>query len=42
MPPGYEKSPDYGGPEPSWRGIVVAAIAIILVVAAVVLGLYIP
>jgi hypothetical protein len=24
MPSGYEKSPDYGGPDPSWRGGVIA------------------
>lgn len=33
MSSGYEQSPDYGGPEPTWRGIV---IIIILAIAAVV------
>ena len=30
MPSGYERSPDYGGPEPTWRGII----AIVLVILA--------
>jgi hypothetical protein len=30
MPSGYERSPDYGGPEPTWRGIA----AIVLVILA--------
>jgi hypothetical protein len=30
MPSGYERSPDYGGPEPTWRGII----AIMLVILA--------
>ena len=32
MPSGYEKSPDYGGPEPHWREAVYA----ILVIGAIV------
>jgi len=36
MPSGYEQSPNYGGPEPSWHGIIVTAVAIIIVVAAIV------
>ena len=35
MPSGYEKSPDYGGPEPTRRGTVV----IVLVIAIVSCGL---
>lgn len=38
MPSGYEKSPDYGGPEPTWRGFVVALIAIAAIAAFVMLG----
>jgi hypothetical protein len=35
--------PDYGGPEPSWRGIILAAIAAaIIFVVLFVLGLLIP
>ena len=30
MPSGYERSPAYGGPEPTWRGII----AIVLVILA--------
>jgi hypothetical protein len=30
MPSGYEKSPDYGGPDPSWRGGVVVAVSLAL------------
>lgn len=33
---GYDKSPDYGGPEPSRRSIVAWLIALAVVVAAVV------
>ena len=33
MPSGYEQSPDYGGPEPSWRAIAV----VIIVMAPVVM-----
>jgi len=29
MPSGYEKSPDYGGPEPTWWGIVVLVCGIV-------------
>ena len=32
MPSGYEKSPDYGGPEPTWRGI---ALLLVVVVALI-------
>lgn len=36
MPSGYEKSPDYGGPDPSWRGFVVGIVclAVIAIVVA--------
>jgi hypothetical protein len=37
MPSGYERSPDYGGPEPTWRGIILGVIAFIAVVALVLL-----
>ena len=28
MPSGYEKSPDYGGPEPTWWGMVLLVLAV--------------
>jgi hypothetical protein len=31
---GYEKSPDYGGPEPSWREGAVIVLVIVLVIIA--------
>lgn len=31
MPSGYEQSPDYGGPEPTWRGIILGVLAFIAV-----------
>jgi len=31
MVSGYEKSPDYGGPPPTWRGLAVAVIAFIAI-----------
>lgn len=37
MPSGYEKSPDYGGPEPTWRGMIIGVIIFIAVVALIVL-----
>lgn len=36
MPSGYEKSSDYGGPSPTWRGAIVLAI----VLGLVALGLW--
>lgn len=33
MPSGYEQSPDYGGPEPTWRGILLGVLAFIAVAA---------
>ena len=39
MVSGYEKSPDYGGPEPTRRGLAVAlAIVAALIVARGLLG----
>jgi hypothetical protein len=35
MPSGYEKSPDYGGPEPTLGGIILA-IAVMIAVSALV------
>jgi hypothetical protein len=35
MPSGYEKSPDYGGPEPTLGGVIFA-IAVMIAVSAVV------
>jgi hypothetical protein len=32
---GYENSPDYGGPEPSWREAVVILAVIVAVVGAI-------
>ena len=34
---GYERSPDYGGPEPTQRGVVLAILAFAAAVIAVVL-----
>ncbi len=31
MPSGYEQSPDYGGPEPNLRWIVLTAVALVIV-----------
>ena len=36
MPSGYEKSPDYGGPEPAWRGIVLGVLVFVGAVAVLV------
>ncbi len=38
MPSGYEKSPDYGGPEPTLRGFVLALIAVAAIAAFVMLA----
>lgn len=38
MPSGYEKSPDYGGPEPTIGGIVAAIVVMIAVSALVAWG----
>jgi hypothetical protein len=32
---GYEKSPDYGGPEPTWRGAAISFIFIVIVMILV-------
>ncbi|MEX0806698.1 MAG: hypothetical protein WD688_25765 [Candidatus Binatia bacterium] len=37
MPSGYEQSPDYGGPEPTVRGVVLGILAFIAVVIVIVL-----
>lgn len=37
MPSGYEKSPDYGGPEPTWWGVTLGVLAFIAVAALVLL-----
>lgn len=37
MPSGYEKSPDYGGPEPTRLGIVLDIVAVLAVAAIVAL-----
>ncbi len=31
MPSGYEKSPDYGGPPPTWRELIPVALVVALV-----------
>ena len=36
MPSGYERSPDYGGPEPTWRGIIAVALVILALGALLV------
>jgi hypothetical protein len=33
---GYDESPDYGGPEPSWREGAVIVLVIVLVIAIIV------
>jgi hypothetical protein len=38
MPSGYERSPDYGGPEPTWRGIIAVVLVILALGALVVLA----
>jgi hypothetical protein len=32
---GYEKSPNYGGPNPSWREAVVMVLVFVLVIVAI-------
>jgi hypothetical protein len=29
MPSGYERSPDYGGPPPTWRGLIAIVLVIV-------------
>lgn len=29
MPLGYERSPDYGGPPPTWRGLLLALLILL-------------
>lgn len=36
---GYNKSPDYGGPEPSRRSIVIGLLAVAVVCVVLVIGL---
>jgi hypothetical protein len=38
MPSGYENSPDYGGPDPSWRGALIPLIAVLTLLAWLALG----
>ncbi len=38
MPSGYEKSPGYGGPEPSNIGMIIAALIVIAVVIFLLFG----
>ncbi len=35
MPSGYDKSLDYGGPEPTWWGMIAILAALIVVVSVV-------
>ena len=37
MPGGYEKSNDYGGPEPKWGGIWI--IAVLIIFAGIIVAL---
>lgn len=37
MPSGYEQSPDYGGPEPTWRGIILGVAAFLALAVLVLL-----
>lgn len=37
MTSGYEKSPDYGGPEPTLRAVVLGVLVFIAVAAALIL-----
>jgi hypothetical protein len=39
MPSGYERSPDYGGPEPTWRGIAAIVLVILALGALIILAL---
>jgi hypothetical protein len=34
---GYDKSPDYGGPEPTWRGTIIEVAVILAVLLGVAL-----
>ena len=36
MPSGYEQSPDYGGPEPTWKFLVAVALCLAAAAALVV------
>jgi hypothetical protein len=36
---GYDKSPDYGGPEPTWWGTILEVIVILTVLALIALAL---
>lgn len=36
---GYEKSPDYGGPEPTWWGTITEAVVILAVWLVLALAL---
>ena len=36
---GYDKSPDYGGPEPTWRGTIIEVVVILAVLALIALAL---
>ena len=38
MPSGYENSPDYGGPDPSWRGGVIVTLLLAAFVAWLAFG----
>ena len=38
MPSGYERSPDYGGPEPTWWGIAAIVLVILSLGALFVLA----
>ena len=37
---GYDRHPDYGGPEPTWRSSVVLGLFLILQIVALGLGIY--
>ncbi len=37
---GYEQSPDYGGPDPSWKGTLVIILLTAVICGAFVFGLF--
>ena len=37
---GYEQSPDYGGPDPTWKGTLFLILLIVTICGAVVLAVF--
>jgi hypothetical protein len=40
MPSGYEKSPDYGGPEPTWWGAIIEVVVILAILGLIAFALW--